>query len=62
MTYSGGIDIIKDALRTLLLICALSLSVSGCAEMPIKDGELAVGKDTSATLDDVGVAKVTNRF
>lgn len=30
--------------------------------MPIKDGGLKVGKDTTATMDDFGVARVTNQF
>ncbi len=42
----------------ILLICVLS----GCESIPIKDGELAVGKDTTATIDDGAVAKLKGRF
>lgn len=36
--------------------------LSGCESMPIKNGQLAIGKDTSATVEDVGVARVNNKF
>ena len=45
----------------LLLSCAMML-LAGCAEMPIKDGELTVGANTTATMDDVGVARIINRY
>jgi hypothetical protein len=40
----------------------LLLFISGCAEIPIKDGGLAIGKDTTATMDDFGVGRVDSKF
>lgn len=36
--------------------------LSGCAEIPLKDGELVVSKDTTAGIDDIGVAHLSNKF
>ena len=36
--------------------------IAGCAQIPLKDGGVAIGKDTTATVEDVGVARVTNQF
>ena len=46
----------------LLIITILTLTLSGCCNIPIKDGGLVVGKDTTATMDGMGVARVTNQF
>lgn len=45
-----------------LIVMVLVLTIYGCANIPIKDGGLVVGKDTTATVDDLGVARVTNQF
>jgi len=52
---------IKIALGCVIIMC-VSAFLNGCEGMPIKDGGLAVGKDTVATIDDVGVARVDNKF
>jgi len=47
-------------IRILVLIALFF--ISGCAEMPLKDGELKVGKNATATIEDMGVAKIKNQF
>jgi len=46
----------------ILGMMLLVLFVAGCAELPIRDGELAMDANTSATLDDAGVARIKNKF
>lgn len=46
----------------ILLLMILSIVLSGCADVPIKDGELVMGKDTTAGMEDAAVAKIKNRF
>ncbi len=46
----------------LLAVALMLLLVSGCAEIPLRDGGLAVGKDTTASIDDLGVASLNSRF
>lgn len=47
----------------LLGIAAICIVIlSACSRMPIKDGELVVGKDTTATIEDFGVARLNNKF
>ena len=47
----------------LLMVLAVVLAISGCAEVPLnKDGEVVVGKDTSAGIDDIGVGHISNKF
>lgn len=46
----------------VLLAISLMIFLAGCAEMPIKDGELVVNANTTATLDDIGVARINNKF
>lgn len=36
--------------------------MSGCAAPQWKDGELHIGKDTTAGVEDVGIGKVTRQF
>lgn len=36
--------------------------ISGCESLPIKNGELELGKDTSATMADAGAVRINNRF
>jgi hypothetical protein len=43
----------------LILLAALA---SGCESIPIKDGELAVGKDTTVGVEDMGIGKVASKF
>ena len=46
----------------LLAVILLLMLISGCAEIPIKDGGLVVGKDTTASIEDLGVASLNSRF
>jgi hypothetical protein len=46
----------------ILAIALLAVSLCGCANIPVKDGGLVVGKDTTASVDDVGVARLTGQF
>jgi len=50
----------KTAAKMIAFIALLF--ISGCAEMPIKDGALTIGKNTTATMDDLGVGRVDNKF
>jgi len=49
-------------MRLLFLAVVTALMISGCAEVPLKDGELVVGKNTTAGIDDIGVAHLSNKF
>ena len=53
----------KRNIKKILLaaLCLVSL-FSGCAKLKIKDGELPLGKDTSATMDDLGVGVIKSKF
>jgi hypothetical protein len=42
-------------------ICFLVL-LAGCASIPLTEGGLAVGKDTTVGIEDLGVASVTKGF
>lgn len=46
----------------ILLIIVICLSFSGCANIPIKDGELVINQHTSATMEDAGIARINNKF
>jgi hypothetical protein len=52
----SGIVKILTAACLLLFLCA------SCAKMPIKDGGLVIGKDTTASIEDLGVASLNSRF
>ena len=45
----------------LLALAALSL-IWGCANIPIKDGELALSANTTASVDGIGVARIKKQF
>ena len=49
-------------MKNAILVIILALFVSGCANLPIKDGELIFNDKTSATMDEPGVGRVINRF
>jgi len=49
-------------MRILLTAIVIAFFLSGCAEIPLKDGELVVGKDTTAGIDDIGVGHLTGKF
>lgn len=46
----------------ILLLSILVVFLAGCSEIPIKKGGVPIGKDTTATMDDFGVAKVVSEF
>jgi hypothetical protein len=45
----------------LLSICAIVLT-AGCARFPLTEGGIAVDKDTTVGIEDLGVASVTKGF
>ena len=47
--------------RVAIIICIL-ICLAGCETMPIKNGELVVGKDTTAGIEDIGVAAINKKF
>lgn len=49
-------------MKILFFAVVAALVISGCAEIPLRDGELVVAKDTTAGIDDVGVAHLSNKF
>jgi hypothetical protein len=49
-------------MKNVLFIIFLTALMSGCANMPIKDGELQITDKTSATMEGLGVARINNRF
>lgn len=48
----------RAAIIIILMVCALS----GCASMPITEDGLKIDKDTSASIEDLGVGSVTRKF
>lgn len=46
----------------ILLFLFIALFLGGCGNIPIKDGELAIGKDTTAGIEDIGVASLNRKF
>lgn len=46
----------------LVLVSLIILLLSGCSRIPIKDGALDLGGNTSATMDEAGVARITKGF
>ena len=47
--------------KMILVILGL-IFISGCSDIPIKDGGLVVGRDTTASIEDLGVASLNSRF
>lgn len=47
--------------KLILVVLGLAF-ISGCSNIPIKDGGLVVGKDTTASIEDLGVACLNSRF
>ena len=51
----------KEYSPLVLCICVLAL-ISGCASMPLTEDGLVVAKDTTAGIEDLGVARITKGF
>ncbi len=49
-------------MKRLIGITLLIIAISGCESMPIKDGGVAIGKNSTATIDGVGTGKIVNKF
>ena len=49
-------------MRRIIAALLLILLLSGCSGLPLKEGGLAIGKNTTAGIDDIGVARITNEF
>lgn len=52
----------SDMAKILAAACLLLFSCASCAKIPIKDGGLVIGKDTTASIEDLGVASLNSRF
>ena len=48
-------------IRIFILACVLLVS-AGCANMPLKEDGLHIGKDTTANIEDIGVGSVNSKF
>ena len=46
----------------LVLVIGIMLAIAGCSSIPLRNGELVISKNTTATIDDLGVARVNNQF
>lgn len=46
----------------LVLLVLFIFTAAGCAQIPIRDGELVIGEHTTAGIEDVGIARVANKF
>lgn len=44
------------------IVLTLSIFLSGCASLPLTEGGVVVGKDMTAGIEDLGVARVTKGF
>ena len=49
-------------LKIIVVFFLVAFWLSGCAEFPIKHGGLAIGNNTTASIDDVGVGRLTSQF
>lgn len=47
---------------TVFAVLFICMAMAGCADLPLKEGGLAVGKNTTVGVDDVGVGRVTSQF
>ena len=46
-----------------IALCAcILLFMAGCANIPLTDGGIAIDKDTTVGIEDLGVASVTKGF
>jgi hypothetical protein len=50
------------AIFLTVLILLIVFSFTGCSNIPLKEGGLEIGKDTTAGIDDIGVGRVTKQF
>lgn len=46
----------------LLFIVGLVFILSGCSCITIRDGGLALNKDTTASIEDLGAVRLTSRY
>jgi hypothetical protein len=46
----------------IAVILLTALSLGGCAEIPMKDGELFLNKNSTAVMENAGIAKIKNQF
>ena len=53
---------VTDNMIRVAVVILVIFSLCGCESIPLKEGGLAVGKNTTATIDDIGVGRVTNQF
>lgn len=53
---------LKSALCAAFTAAFICTILNGCANLPLKEGGLAIGKDTTAGIDDIGVGRVSRQF
>jgi hypothetical protein len=47
----------------VISISVLAMFFCGsCANIPLKDGGLAIGKDATVSIEDIGVTSINSRF
>ena len=49
-------------MKLLFTMILLTVFACGCEHIPVKDGELAIGTNTTAGVAGVGVGKISNKF
>ncbi len=54
--------ILKPTFCVAFAAAYICMILGGCANMPLKEGGLAIDKDTTAGIDDIGVGRVSRQF
>jgi hypothetical protein len=45
-----------------VIMIGIALLLAGCSNLPVKDGGVEIGKDTTAGIDDFGVGRIDRKF
>ncbi|MCX5678213.1 MAG: hypothetical protein NTY76_03795 [Candidatus Omnitrophica bacterium] len=51
-----------DIAKISAAACLLLFFCASCAKIPLKDGGLVIGKNTTASIEDLGVASLNSKF
>ena len=64
MSTRNSLNLMKGCKMTkaALLLSVLLILLAGCANLPLREGGLAVDKDTTAGIEDLGVASINRQF
>jgi hypothetical protein len=57
-----GLGVRKKGGVKILAIVVICLALAGCANAQLKKGGLYVNQNTCVGMDDLGVAKINNKF